>query len=499
VDKKAIKELERLAGGERTALIKALMSADLPEDSAVARHEDESKKLVLPRSMSLKQGWSLLQRTEEDLKKGQHAIYEIDAHYNDMLVALDKAIKKIFGFGMLQEVNMGMFGTIPPREETIQIGLNRLGNPKTIRVPGGRIALPGLFGQDDKGEDVGYLDVAHNEDKTKGAIRAYVRKQHMGLIDNLVEVTRVYLMEESIYQGQILDSQYNFLNLKDFNPDSLVLAEDTEKALDAFVLTPIRQPELADSYGIERNRAGLFYGVYGTGKTMAMKACAIWANREGWTSIIARPGDSVVDLINFGRQYQPALITVEDIDDQGGGKSGRTESLNDILNTMSGVLGEEDRVMILFTTNHPEEIHPGMLRPGRIHFAIELGVLDGYGLEKLAENMGDLTLSDSIKWDKLAEEFPLPPAYLKEGLNRVALYALARGDGETPVSHDDMRLALQNMLAHKTLEEAGNQGNDVPEIERALAELVETTIRNTVSNTLENVGWKVDEVHNEVV
>lgn len=479
-------ELKKLAGGERTELLEAIVDFKLPEDSAVARHDDV--KLLLPTEMSLRDGAKLLIRTDEALEKGQHTVYEFECHYHDMLVALDKAIKKLFGFGMLQAIP-SMFGMKPPKEATVQVGLFKAsGNPETVRVPEGRIGLPGLY---DENEDVGYLETAPAPDvRIGGAIRSYVRKRHMGLVDKLIDLTRHYIVTESIYQGQILDSQYQFLNLRDFDPNTLVLSEETEKALDAFLLTPIREPEKADKLGVERNRAGLLYGVYGTGKTMTMKAVAVWANDEGWTTIIARSGDSIVDLIHFGRQYQPALITVEDIDEQAGGSKGRGESLNEILNCMSGVLGEEDRVIILFTTNHPEKIHPGMLRPGRIHFAIELASLDGYGLEKLSGNMGELVFAKDIKWDELAEEFPLPPAYLKEGLNRVALFALASGDGKAPVSHDETRLALLNMTQHKKLEEAGSEGVDVPTIDLAIGEVVKVSMQAPMLD-LQN---KVDEV-----
>ena len=483
-------KLRELAGGERTELLDAIVDYKLPEDSAVARHDDV--KLLLPQQMSLREGAKLLIRTDEALEKGQQTVYEFDCHYHDMLVALDKAIRKLFGFGMLQPIP-SFFGTQPPQEATVQVGLYKSsGNPKTVRVPQGRIGLPGLY---DENEDVGYLETKPKKDKRiGGAIMAYVRKKHMGLIDKLIDLTRHYVANESIYQGQILDSQYNFLNLRDFDPDKLVMSEEVERQLNAFVLAPIRKPEEADAKGVERSRAGLFYGVYGTGKTMTMKACAVWANMEGWTSIIAKPGDSVVDLIHFGRQYQPALITVEDIDEQADGRKGRTESLNEILNTMSGVLGEEDRIMVLFTTNHPERIHKGMLRAGRISFNIKLGVMDGYGLEKMAGNMGGIEFSDDVRWQELAKEYPLPPAYLKEALNRVALFSLASDNGDSPATHEDVGTALLNMLEHKALEEGGNQEEEIPTLDLAIGEVV----KGTVDSLLEPVKQQVSDIWDTV-
>jgi transitional endoplasmic reticulum ATPase len=36
------------------------------------------------------------------------------------------------------------------------------------------------------------------------------------------------------------------------------------------------------------------------------------------------------------------------------------------------------------TTNHKDEIHKGMLRPGRLDAIIEIGAMDRPGVEKLA-------------------------------------------------------------------------------------------------------------------
>ena len=104
--------------------------------------------------------------------------------------------------------------------------------------------------------------------------------------------------------------------------------------------------------------------------------------------------------------------------------------------------------------------------------------------------MGEMPFDNDIKWDELAEEFPLPPAYLKEGLNRVALYSLAREDGKK-VNHDDIRGALLNMMNHKKLEEQGNAGDNIRTIEMSISEIVD----EQVAEVKENVEKIIDHIN----
>lgn len=474
VDKETLKALKKAAGTQRSEVMEILMAAEFEEDSIVARHSDPSnRQIVIPEGMDLKNAVQYLKRADEDQEQGTSATYEINAHYDDMLVALDRAIRQLFGFG-LQKAEYSFFGMSPPEMRTVTVGINDSGYPITTSVPAGKIALPALY---DKDTGVGYIKTRErmkDDGRTVGTISAYVKKKHHQVLRTLIDLTRKFVRQDSIYRGQILDSKYNFLDLRGFDPNLLVLSQDVQKMVDAFILFPIREPERSDELGIEPNRAGLFYGDFGTGKTMTMRAIALWANEAGWTSIIAQPGDDLVELVQFARMYQPSVILLEDLDEQASGAAGRSQELNAILNTMNGVLGVNDRVMSIFTTNHPDRIHPAMLRPGRIHFAIELGALDGPGVQKMAENTG-LALDGAINWEELADAHPLPPAYIKEALNRAGLLAETTGNGT--VTHDDLRVALSEMRDHKKLQDGGEQGQDVPTLDLAFNKSIDHHVR----------------------
>lgn len=471
-----IEELRKEHG--MSGIVELLKEMNFPEDSGVRRHA--GRHIMVPEHMSLPELEKIVVRLKEDLEKGTRSSFEVrEAKYDDMLVALDRAIKQMFGGGT-QQGRMTFFGEYPPSMRTVRIGVG-----ETISVPEGKIVLPGLYEEE---HGIGWIDAGVTSERTSHGrvsipvIQCYVRKKHMGVIHDLVKLTRKYIREDSIYRGKIITSDAEFTDLSHFDADELVLSRTVRQMFEAYILEPIRNPQIVDELKMERTRAGLLVGEYGTGKTMSMKALMIWANQHGWTAIGAKPGSSIVDVVELARKYQPALITMEDIDEQVSGE--RDERMNQILNTMSGVLNTEDRVFVVMTTNNPDRIHQAMLRPGRIHFAIKLGALDGPGLKKMSEMTG-LDFAEDIDWDGLAEEYSeLTPAYDKEALSRVGLVRSAE-DRDGPVTEENLRLTLEDMREHKRLQDRGMDGREASlSIDQIMEGIIEQVTEQVVDDRL---------------
>lgn len=446
------KELREAGGAE--ALARAMTSMELPEDSGVGRHD--RRDIILPDGMSLAEARKLLLRVEEEYEQPTAVNYRFDAEYRDLLVATSRAINQLLGFG-LQLAVYTFFGVRPPELTPVVVGLDENGREVIEKVPAGRIALPGIYSKED-GREIGWIELVEDygpDYQPRPYIHGYCRKMHVGVVDTLAAMIRTYLREQSIYKGKIVDSQFNHLWLGGFDPQTLVLSQRTRKALESLVLTPIRNPEVADQLGIERKRAGLLVGEYGTGKTMTSRAIAVWAQEAGWTVVVGRPDDKLVSLLSFARLYQPSVILLEDIDAQVKGE--RDGKVNEILNTVDGVISVRDRVATVMTTNHPEAIHQAMMRPGRTHWIIKLGNLDGHGLKALADHTGML-FEDDIDWDAVADEFPMPPAYLKEGLSRVGLVQAADNRLGEPVSQEELSVALNAMQDHLEMQQQASDG-----------------------------------------
>ena len=92
--------------------------------------------------------------------------------------------------------------------------------------------------------------------------------------------------------------------------------------------------------------------------------------------------------------------------------------------------GNTDLVVVL-TTNHPEELHKGMMRPGRLDSIVEIGALDGHGIERLIRSVIDeKRLAKDIDFAPIVDACEdYMPAFVKEAADRAVRYALARSEG----------------------------------------------------------------------
>lgn len=133
--------------------------------------------------------------------------------------------------------------------------------------------------------------------------------------------------------------------------------------------------------GIPWRRGFLLHGPAGTGKTSLVKALASELNLNLCLVNLASErvtDDSLAELLACAPPR--SLLLFEDIDAL---FAGRTQlaaapklTFSGLLNAIDGVAAQEGRLLVM-TTNHPEQLDPALIRPGRVDRQVEIGLADG--------------------------------------------------------------------------------------------------------------------------
>ena len=192
----------------------------------------------------------------------------------------------------------------------------------------------------------------------------------------------------------------------------------------------MRYPEMQAKLGLPLKRAILLYGTYGVGKSLAGLLTAAEAVANGWTFLMARPGrDDFLQVMQTARLYQPACVFFEDAENMAGADS--NDQISQILDVFDGVDAKGLHLMVILTTNHPELIHKGMHRPGRVDSQIEIGALDYEGVEKLIRALIPADIMDEhVNFGEVCAAFNgFVPAFVREAAERAVRYSLVRSGG----------------------------------------------------------------------
>src|SRR5690606_23078560 len=94
----------------------------------------------------------------------------------------------------------------------------------------------------------------------------------------------------------------------------LILREEVQQLVNISLLTPIQKTQQCRDNRIPLKRGILFYGPYGTGKTLTALVTAKHAVDNGWTYIMVNNVSALAATLTFARMFQPAVVFGEDID-----------------------------------------------------------------------------------------------------------------------------------------------------------------------------------------
>lgn len=464
------------------ALLRELGKARVTED-AIKR----GKHFQLPETMSVRDAIKFLvdyERAHEKINR-----YSRTFMYRpwDVAVAFERATKVLTGAGGIGRSTFSMFGETPPERRVVKIGP---GANDTIEVPWGQIEIPML-------QAVVYTSgQKHPELGTLGTIVIDAPKKFGPEIEGLFALIDKLLDTDSIYRSKAITAadDPDFLDLSTLDPSKIIYSNQVNADLDAHVLTVIEHPDVVRSLGESTKRAVLMEGPYGTGKTSALMIVAQRAVAANWTVIHVRPGkDNPFEALQTARLYadeqRGALVLIEDVDTFSSDSD--PAAVTKLLDAFDGIEAKGAPMIALLTTNHPELIHKGMLRPGRLDAVIHVGDLDGPGILRL--------IQATVPEDKLAptlcdSEFAgdsaailgehgdgMPPAFVREGIGRAVRYAIAKANGKTPevLTLDDFTNALDSLRPQLQLMHDAEEGKK-PE---PLAVALHRTVRDAVQNS----------------
>jgi len=425
----------------------AAASGNLKQDDDVIF---EGRKYVLPEREESKRtaGIHLIEMADEEEER-QRFSREYKYRPWDGAVATQRVLVKAYGH--MHQRN-SLFQMAETRE--VQVGPDEL-----ISVPWGEFDVPGLDG-------VVFVSMAASGDNGPVyLLSATGPRRFRDEINGVFNLVQEELEESSIYRGKAFNGAENpdFLDLGKFDPSKVVYSEEVLTELDANVWCLIRYPEQNRELGLPLKRAVVFEGPYGTGKTLGAKLTAKVAVDNGWTFIFVRPGiDDLRVAFQTAKLYAPCVVHVEDVETLGG-YGGSRDHMSRVLDMFDGIDTKDSDVICVATTNHKEEIHAGMLRPGRIDGVIHIGALDAAGIRRLVEvSVLPGQLEEEMDWAAIAVAMDgYMPAFAKEAINRAQRYMLRRNKGKIgPLATSDFVHAARGLRTQFELQQSAK---DKPE------------------------------------
>lgn len=341
----------------------------------------DGTKIVLPndpKRMTISDAIQTLVDIQEDQESDVEIDETINAYPWDGARAFMTAVKMLFGFA--KGVNSFFTRT---QMISIQTDFNQ-----TEQVLWGRFSLPNFDGT------VSTSSTTGPDGQMMFRITASTVKREAHRIKQLAQLTRDIVAKDSIYRGKALRfvAKYDprtetrivqppqFIDLSRVNPSELIFSDDIHEQIDTAFFTPLRKRELAASVGIPFKRGICFLGEYGVGKTLAIYVGSLIAREHGIMFLMVDdPADLPLALV-FARQYGPAVVACEDIDRA---VADRDDLCNTIMDALDGVESKDRDVMVVFTSNEPDDIHAAMRRPGRIDTFIRIDAPDAHAVDRL--------------------------------------------------------------------------------------------------------------------
>lgn len=423
--------------------------------------EWQGTKVILPDGMDYEEAIKALTLRQQQDDQEIDLSETIRAFPLDGAVAFQKALREIYGWTSLQPT-MGFWGPNNPRLISVPIGFN-----ETVQVPWGNCAVPKIRGT----LSTGWTEV---DGLPQFQISASIRRADKAAFEVLVELTKKYVAEESIYKGQAVKVQFRdkdgdprefdprfspqFMDLRSFDPTELVYPVVTERSVNTNLYNLIRYTEKCRKQKIPLKRGIVLEGTFGTGKTLTAWQTAQLCVENGWTFLML---DDVRDLhqaLQFARMYEPCVVFSEDVDHATSGK--RTDEMTRIFNTIDGIESKGHEILTVLTTNNVGSIHPGFIRPGRIDAVINIGPPDEVATAKLVRRYsqnknGESILDPQITDDQIVKAMkPVKmanSAFIREVVERAKLAAVSHIEDVMQIREQDLATAAESMKKHLML------------------------------------------------
>lgn len=429
----------------------------------------QGEKVIVPENVTLADAVKALSRKidEEEQTVAVEEIFQLNPL--EGALAFHEALVQKFNWVSMVNIPGGIFRPDqPPRYVNIPIAKN-----KSVQIPVGRLVLPGVDGW----VQTGWALV---RGRPLFQLTGQVKHKHRYIIQEIGLLTKKLGQERSIYKGKPIRANFPNLeeatSLEDFFPEfmdlsgvdtnSLIFSEDLQQMVNVTLFTPIEKTEACRKHGISLKRGILLEGPFGVGKTLTAHVTAKKCEENGWTFIYIRTVEDLSDAIEYARQYQPAVVFGEDLD-QVLDNNDRDEAVNEILNTIDGIDAKGTEIIVVLTTNNVQMINQAMLRPERLDAVIPVRAPDAKAVERLIRTFAKGKINeneDLSEVGKILDGFI--PASIHEVVERSKLAAISRTGDNANINANDLKVAANSMIEHLKLL-TPQKVDDRPEIVRA--------------------------------
>lgn len=448
-------ELSRMARADLVAEVQR-MREQLDRAANNVEIVNKGAEIILPENMDYVEAMAWLKRKKDEMESAINVHHRISCHPLDGAYAFMRAIKEKHGWSNLVPTP-GFFGPTPPTMVTMHISPT-----ETVQVPWGMMMIPGISGKIQMG-----VDVANGDPGL--VIGGTVLKRDQHKVYELAQRAEALVKTQSIYHRKALSIKLDWLREGgDFNPDvdgfkfldvskvdeeGLIFDKVTKNLLNVSLFAFIKNPEACRQNGIPLKRGILLEGRYGTGKTMTAYVTAKLALKHGFTFIMVEDARDLEHIIRMARRYEPCVIFCEDIDRVISKE--RTISMDALLNTIDGFNSKGSEIMLVMTTNHVEDIHKAMMRPGRLDSVMELLPPDEEAAKRLIKYYAGTRLAPDANLDEVGKFLNgRTPAVIREVVERAKIGTIDRTGSATiegAVNGDDLVVAAQSMDRHMKL------------------------------------------------
>jgi transitional endoplasmic reticulum ATPase len=404
----------------------------------------------------------------------------------DVAAAFERAIRRLTGTTGIQRATYSFFGKQNPQRISVPISIN-----ESMDVPWGMIEIA-LFGG-----TANLTTETHPDLGLLGAIIIECPREHRARVEALFMLIQNELDDRSIYKGKAFDGQVQpgFIDLNTVDPTKVVYSAEVIEQAQANIWSLLEHDDIMRELGIPLKRAILLHGDYGTGKTLMAFITAQKAIANGWTFIYCRPGkDNFDDVMMTAQLYPRCVVFVEDVDNLVDADGTGRNRVTVLLDLFDGITAKGTELMIVLTTNHPEKIHKGMVRPGRLDAVIHIGALDTVGIGVMIEAVVPANMLGDIDVEPIGVAMEgFMPAFVKEGIDRAMRYAIARTGGIPEVlTTEDFVRAGEGLRPQLAMMEEASEGVTPDSIDAVIVRRFEQVLDRVVLPHAENTDYKLE-------
>lgn len=258
------------------------------------------------------------------------------------------------------------------------------------------------------------------ENETAKAIESYQKALALNPANNDEELDReLRVNATATNQHDDDEGEYGspFIQKPNINFEDVGGMENIKKEIDLKIIKPLKHPELYKAYGKKTGGGILLYGPPGCGKTYIAKATAGQVNARfisvGLSDILDMwMGNSEKNLhhiFEVARQNTPCVLFFDEIDALGASRSDMKQSsgrhlINQFLQELDGIEGNNEGVLILGATNTPWHLDSAFRRPGRFDRIIFIPPPDESARESILKIKLKNKPADAVDYRALAKK-----------------------------------------------------------------------------------------------